>query len=144
MLKILSLPVIYSLLVSLVLNRVISGLPAIILEIAVSCFICYILPDILLPEDENASEVPREHEPCLIDSVVSEYALSVVKKCFDTGVISDSSFSAEAEDTASGDEVYKRVPERVRVSALIAVLRGDKESISLKALLMKVDRGEVA
>jgi hypothetical protein len=88
--------------------------------------------------------VKREDESCLIDSVVSEYALSVVKKCFDTGVISDSSFSAEAEDTASGDEVYKRVPERVRVSALLAVLHGDKESLSLKVLLRKTDRGEVA
>ena len=137
MLKILSLPVIYSLLVSLVLNRVVSGIPAIILEIVAAVFICYLLPDILLPEDESASEVPREHEPCLIDSVASEYALSVVKKCFDAGVISDSSFSAEAEDTASGDEVYKRVPERVRVSALLSVLHGDKESISLRA----VERG---
>lgn len=144
MLKILSLPVIYSLLVSLVLNRVISGLPAIILEIAVACFICYILPDILLPEDDSESVVKGEHEPCLIDSVASEYALSVVKKCFDAGVISDSSFSAESEDNASGDEVYKRVPERVRVSALLAVLHGDKESISLKALLRKTDRGEGA
>lgn len=144
LLKILTLPIIYSLLVSLVLNRVVSGLPAIILEIVMTVFICYILPDILLPEDENASEVPREHEPCLIDSAVSEYALSVVKKCFDAGLISDSSFSAESEDNASGDEVYKRVPERVRVSALLAVLRGDKESISLKALLRKTDRGEGA
>lgn len=144
MLKLLSLPVIYSLLVSLVLNRVISGLPAIILEIAVAVVICYLLPDILLPEDEYASEVPIEHESCLIDSVVSDYALSVVKRCFDAGAISDSSLSAEAEDTASGDEIYKRVPERVRVSALLAVLRGDKESISLKALLRKTDRGEGA
>lgn len=112
MLKILTLPVIYSLLVSLVLNRVVSGLPAIILEIVMTVFICYLLPDILLPEDDSESVVKGEHEPCLIDSVASEYALSVVKKCFDTGVISDSSFSAEAEDTASGDEVYKRVPER--------------------------------
>ena len=112
MLKILALPLIYSLLVTLVLNRVISGVPAIILEIAMACFICYLLPDILLPEDDFDSVVKREDEPCLIDSVVSEYALSVVKKCFDTGVISDSSFSAEAEDTARGDEVYKRVPER--------------------------------
>lgn len=141
MLKILALPLIYSL---LVLNRVISGVPAIILEIAMACFICYILPDILLPEDDSESVVKGEHEPCLIDSVVSEYALSVVKKCFDTCVISDSSFSAEAEDTARGDEVYKRVPERVRVSALLAVLHGDKESISLKALLRKTDRGERA
>ena len=70
--------------------------------------------------------------------------MSVVKRCFDAGVISDSSFSAEAEDTASGDEVYKRVPERVRVSALLAVLRGDKESISLKAFLRKTGRGEGA
>lgn len=38
MLKILTLPIIYSLLVSLVLNRVISGIPAIILEIAMTCF----------------------------------------------------------------------------------------------------------
>lgn len=137
MLKILSLPVIYSLLVSLVLNRVVSGLPAIILEIVMTVFICYLLPDILLPEDDSESVVKGEHEPCLIDSVASEYALSVVKKCFDAGVISDSSFSVEAEDTASGDEVYKRVPERVRVSALLAVLHGDKESISLRA----VERG---
>ena len=144
MLKILALPLIYSLLVTLVLNRVISGVPAIILEIAMSCFICYLLPDILLPEDDFDSVVKRDDEPCLIDSVVSEYALSVVKKCFDTGVISDSSFSAEAEDTARGDEVYKRVPERVRVSALLAVLHGDKESISLKALLRNTDRGERA
>ena len=144
MLKILSLPVIYSLLVSLVLNRVISGLPAIILEISMTVFICYLLPDILLPEDESASEASREHEPCLIDSVASEYALSVVKKCFDTGVISDGSFSAESEDNASGDEIYKRVSERVRVSALLAILRGDKESISLKSLLRKADRGEGA
>lgn len=142
MLKILSLPVIYSLLVSLVLNRVISGLPAIILEISMTVFICYLLPDILLPEDESASEASREHEPCLIDSVASDYALSVMKKCFDNGVISDSSFSAEAEDTASGDEVYKRVPEMVRVSALLAVLHGDKESISLKTLLRKTGRGK--
>lgn len=144
LLKILSLPVIYSLLVSLVLNRVVSGLPAIILEIVMTVFICYLLPDILLPEDDSESVVKGEHEPCLIDSVASDYALSVVKKCFDTGVISDSSFSAEAEDNASGDEVYKRVPERVRVSALLAVLHGDKESISLKELLRKTDRGERA
>lgn len=144
MLKILSLPVIYSLLVSLVLNRVVSGLPAIILEIVMTVFICYILPDILLPEDDSESVVKGEHEPCLIDSVASKYALSVVKKCFEAGVISDSSFSAESEDNASGDEVYKRVPERVRVSALLAVLHGDKESISLKALLRKTDRGEGA
>lgn len=144
MLKILSLPVIYSLLVSLVLNRVVSGLPAIILEIVMTVFICYLLPDILLPEDDSESVVKGEHEPCLIDSVASEYALSVVKKCFDAGVISDSSFSAESEDNASGDEVYKRVPERVRVSALLAVLHGDKESISLKALLRKTGRGEGA
>lgn len=144
MLKILSLPVIYSLIVSLVLNRVISGIPAIILEIVLTVFICYLLPDILLPEDASESVVKGEHEPCLIDSVASDYALSVVKKCFEAGVISDSSFSAEAEDTASGDEVYKRVPERVRVSALLAVLHGDKESISLKALLRKTGRGEGA
>jgi len=144
LLKILTLPIIYSLLVSLVLNRVVSGLPAIILEIVMTVFICYLLPDILLPEDDFDSVVKREDEPCLVDSVVSEYALSVVKKCFDTGVISDSSFSAKSEDTASGDEIYKRVPERVRVSALLAVLCGDKESISLKALLRKTDRGEGA
>ena len=144
LLKILSLPVIYSLLVSLVLNRVVSGLPAIILEIVMTVFICYLLPDILLPEDDSESVVKGEHEPCLIDSVASEYALSVVKKCFEAGVISDSSFSAEAEDTARGDEVYKRVPERVRVSALLAILHGDKESISLKALLRKTKRGERA
>lgn len=144
MLKILTLPIIYSLLVSLVLNRVVSGLPAIILEIVMTVFICYLLPDILLPEDDSELVVKGEHEPCLIDSVASEYALSVVKKCFDAGVISDSSFSAEAEDTASGDEVYERVPERVRVSALLAILRGDKESISLKALLRKTGRGEGA
>lgn len=144
MLKILSLPVIYSLIVSLVLNRVVSGLPAIILEIVMTVFICYLLPDILLPEDDSESVVKGEHEPCLIDSVASDYALSVVKKCFEAGVISDSSFSAESEDNASGDEVYKRVPERVRVSALLAVLHGDKESISLKALLRKTDRGEGA
>lgn len=59
-------------------------------------------------------------------------------------MISDSSFSAEAEDTARGDEVYKRVSERVRVSALLAILHGDKESISLKELLRKTDRGEGA
>lgn len=144
MLKILTLPIIYSLLVSLVLNRVISGIPAIILEIVMTVFICYLLPDILLPEDESESVVKREDAPCLIDSVASDYALSVVKRCFDTGVISDSSFSTEAEDTASGDAVYKRVPERVRVSALLAVLHGDKESISLKALLRKTGRGEGA
>lgn len=144
MLKILALPLIYSLLVTLVLNRVISGLPAIILEIVMTVFICYLLPDILLPEDDSESVVKIEHEPCLIDSVASEYALSVVKKCFEAGVISDSSFSAEAEDTASGDEVYKRVPERVRVSVLLAILRGDKESISFKALLRKIKRGEGA
>lgn len=132
MLKILTLPIIYSLLVSLVLNRVISGIPAIILEIVMTVFICYLLPDILLPEDDSESVVKGEDEPCLIDSVVSEYALSVVKKCFDTGVISDSSFSAEAEDTARGDEVYKRVPERVRVSALLAVLTAIKRVFRLR------------
>lgn len=66
LLKILSLPVIYSLLVSLVLNRVISGLPAIILEIVMTVFICYLLPDILLPEDDSESVVRREDEPCLM------------------------------------------------------------------------------
>ena len=144
MLKILTLPIIYSLLVSLVLNRVISGIPAIILEIVMTVLICYLLPDILLPEDDSESVVKGEHEPCLIDSVASEYALSVVKKCFDAGVISDSSFSAKSEDNASGDEVYKRVSERVRVSALLAILHGDKESISLKELLRKTKRGEGA
>lgn len=32
----------------------------------------------------------------------------------------------------------------MRVSALLAILRGDKESISLKALLRKTKRGEGA
>lgn len=95
-------------------------------------------------EDSVSVVNKREPKQCLIDKGVSDYVLSVIKRCFDTGVISDSSFSAEAEDTASGDEVYKRVPERVRVSALLAVLHGDKESISLKALLRKTDRGEGA
>ena len=90
-----------------------------------------------LNEDNTAeSTVVTTGEPkqCLIDKGVSEYALSVIKRCFDSGVISDSSFSAEAEDTASGDAVYKRVSERVRVSALLAVLRGDTGSLSLRAL----------
>ena len=38
MLKILAFPLIYSLLVTLVLNRVISGVPAIILEIVMTVF----------------------------------------------------------------------------------------------------------
>ena len=100
-----------------------------------------------LNEESTAeSTVVTTGEPkhCLIDNGVSEYALSVIKRCFDTGVISDSSFSAEAEDTARGDDVYKRVPERVRVSALLAVLRGDKESLSLKVLLRKAGRGDTA
>lgn len=95
-------------------------------------------------EDSVPVLTKREPKQCLIDKGVSEYALSVIKRCFDTGVISDSSFSEEAEDTASGDEVYKRVPERVRVSALLAVLRGDKESLSLKVLLRKAGRGDTA
>lgn len=95
-------------------------------------------------EDSVSVVTKREPKQCLVDKGVSEYVLSVVKKCFDAVVISDSSFSTEAEDTASGDEVYKRVPERVRVSALLAVLRGDKESLSLKSLLRKADRGEGA
>ena len=95
-------------------------------------------------EDSVPVVTKREPKQCLIDKGVSEYALSVIKRCFDTGVISDSSFSEEAEDTASGDEVYKRVPERVRVSALLAVLRGDKESLSLKVLLRKAGRGDTA
>lgn len=88
-------------------------------------------------EDSVMAVTKRESRQCLIDKGISDYALSVIKRCFDAGVISDSSFSAEAEDTARGDEVYKRVPERVRVSALLAVLHGDKESISLRA----VERG---
>lgn len=88
-------------------------------------------------EDSVSVVTKREPRQCLIDRGISDYALSVIKRCFDAGVISDSSFSAEAEDTARGDEVYKRVPERVRVSALLAVLHGDKESISLRA----VERG---
>lgn len=88
-------------------------------------------------EDSVMAVTKREPRQCLIDKGMSDYALSVIKRCFDAGVISDSSFSAEAEDTARGDEVYKRVPERVRVSALLAVLHGDKESISLRA----VERG---
>lgn len=88
-------------------------------------------------EDSVMAVTKREPRQCLIDKGISDYALSVIKRCFDAGVISDSSFSAEAEDTARGDEVYKRVPERVRVSALLAVLHGDKESISLRA----VERG---
>ena len=95
-------------------------------------------------EDSVPVVTKRGSKQCLIDKGVSEYALSVIKRCFDTGVISDSSFSEEAEDTASGDEVYKRVPERVRVSALLAVLRGDKESLSLKVLLRKAGRGDTA
>ena len=95
-------------------------------------------------KDSVSVVTKREPKQCLIDKGASDYALSVIKRCFDAGVISDSSFSAEAEDTVSGDEVYKRVPERVRVSALLAILHGDKESISLKALLRKTDRGERA
>lgn len=95
-------------------------------------------------EDSVSVVTKREPKQCLVDKGVSDFALSVIKRCFDTGVISDSSFSAESEDTASGDEVYKRVPERVRVSALLAVLHGDKESISLKTLLRKTGRGEGA
>lgn len=95
-------------------------------------------------EDSVSVITKREPKQCLIDKGISDYSLSVVKRCFDAGVISDSRFSAEAEDTARGDDVYKRVPERVRVSALLAVLRGDKESVSLKALLRKTDRGEGA
>lgn len=93
---------------------------------------------------EDSVSNKREPKQCLIDKGVSSYALYVIKRCFDTGVISDSSFSEEAEDTARGDEVYKRVPERVRVSALLAVLRGDKESLSLKVLLRKAGRGDTA
>ena len=63
-------------------------------------------------EDSVPVVTKREPRQCLINKGVSEYALSVIKRCFDAGVISDSSFSVEAEDTASGDEVYKRVPER--------------------------------
>ena len=85
-------------------------------------------------EDSVPVVTKREPRQCLINKGVSEYALSVIKRCFDAGVISDSSFSAEAEDTARGDEIYKRVPERVRVSALLAVLRGDTGSLSLRAL----------
>jgi hypothetical protein len=92
------------------------------------------------PTEESTVVTTREPKQYLIDKGVSEYALSVIKRCFDAGVISDSSFSAEAEDTARGDEIYKRVPERVRVSALLAVLRGDKGSLSLKA----VERGVTA
>lgn len=89
------------------------------------------------PTEESTVVTTCEPKQYLIDKGVSEYALSVIKRCFDAGVISDSSFSVEAEDTASGDEVYKRVPERVRVSALLAVLHGDKGSLSLRA----VERG---
>lgn len=142
--KRLVLPLSFGLLALLVLSGVISGLPAIILEILAAVVIYYLLSYIVLPEDESVSVVTREPTRCLVDSEVSDYTLSVIKRCFDTGVISDSCFSTEAEDTASGDEVYKRVSERVRVSALLAVLRGDKESISLKALLRKTDRGEGA
>lgn len=88
-------------------------------------------------EDSVMAVTKREPKQCLIDKGISDYALSVIKRCFDIGVISDSSFSVEVEDTARGDEVYKRVSERAQAGALLAVLHGDKGSLWLKA----VERG---
>ena len=146
-------PVICSLALMLFLNKAINGIISEVIGLIVIAALFYFFPyGAQYWNEETTEKSPAEStvvttgEPkqCLIDKGVSEYALSVIKRCFDAGVISDSSFSAEAEDTASGDEVYKRVPERVRVSALLAVLRGDKESISLKAFLRKTGRGEGA
>ena len=135
-------PVICSIALILFLNKAINGIISEVIGIIVLAALFYFFPygGTYWNEESTAeSTVVTNVEPkqCLIDKGVSEYALSVIKRCFDAGVISDSSFSAEAEDTARGDEVYKRVPERVRVSALLAVLNGDKESISLRA----VERG---
>ena len=132
-------PVICSLALMLFLNKAITGIISEVIGIIVLAALFYFFPygETYWNEEPTAeATVVTTGEPkqCLIDKGVSEYALSVIKRCFDAGVISDSSFSAEAEDTARGDEVYKRVPERVRVSALVAVLHGDTGSLSLRAL----------
>ena len=142
-------PVICSIALILFLNKAIHGIISEVIGLIVTAALFYFFPYgepywNEEPTEESTVVTTREPKQCLIDKGVSEYALSVIKRCFDTGVISDSSFSEEAEDTARGDEVYKRVPERVRVSALLAVLRGDKESLSLKVLLRKAGRGDTA
>lgn len=135
-------PVICSIALILFFNNAIHGIISEVIWLIVIAALFYFFPYGAPYWNEELTEEstfvttcePRQY---LIDKGVSEYALSVIKRCFDAGVISDSSFSVEAEDTASGDEVYKRVPERVRVSALLAVLHGDKGSLSLRA----VERG---
>lgn len=135
-------PVICSIALILFFNNAIHGIISEVIWLIVIAALFYFFPYGAPywneePTEESTVVTTCEPKQYLIDKGVSEYALSVIKRCFDAGVISDSSFSVEAEDTASGDEVYKRVPERVRVSALLAVLHGDKESISLRA----VERG---
>lgn len=135
-------PVICSIALILFFNNAIHGIISEVIWLIVIAALFYFFPYGAPywneePTEESTVVTTCEPKQYLIDKGVSEYALSVIKRCFDAGVISDSSFSVEAEDTASGDEVYKRVPERVRVSALLAVLHGDKGSLSLRA----VERG---